>query len=281
MISCFTETIRNFAEYQQYLATRGLQLQAQRAYEQGLWSGRSEFLVSGFCVACNRTTSLKVDLNWGDGIRPNWRERLECSCGLSNRIRAALDFLRIAAPEQDSPSIYITEQVTALYNQLRKYYPQVVGSEFLRDGTLPGQTNSRGIRHEDLTQLSLGDASVDVILSFDVLEHVPDFRAALREIARTLKPEGHLIASFPFDANAPRTVVRASISSDGTIVHHLPPEYHGDPIDNSGCLCFQVFGWDILEEMKTAGFVDAHTTFYWSADRGYLGPNQLLIFGRK
>jgi len=52
-------------------------------------------------------------------------------------------------------------------------------------------------------------------------------------------------------------------------------------VDNSGCLCFQVFGWDILDELRQAGFVDTYTTFYWSVDKGYLGPNQLLITARR
>jgi len=84
-----------------------------------------------------------------------------------------------------------------------------------------------------------------------------------------------MLASFPFDTSKAGTEIRALIGADGTIIHHLPPEYHGDPVDNSGCLCYQVFGWAILDELRAAGFVDARTVFYWSPDLGHLGPNQL------
>jgi SAM-dependent methyltransferase len=41
------------------------------------------------------------------------------------------------------------------------------------------------------------DSSFDVVLSFDVLEHVRSVRDALRECARVLRPRGLLIAVFP------------------------------------------------------------------------------------
>ncbi len=281
MICSFSHQIRSLEEYVSYRATNKPELEAQRAYENALSAGRGEFNVSGFCVACGKVVPLKVDLQWGDGVRPNWRERLQCACGLNNRIRAALDFLGELVGKTQNPALYATEQVTPLFAQLHSRHLAITGSEYLRDGTQRGVANANGIRHEDITDLTFATGSFDAVLSFDVLEHVPDYRAAFREIARVLKPRGHLLSSFPFDASLAKTLVRASIGADGSVVHHLPPEYHGDPVDNSGCLCFQVFGWDVLDEMQRAGFSEAHTVFYWSLDRGYLGPNQLLIIGQR
>ncbi len=45
--------------------------------------------------------------------------------------------------------------------------------------------------------LPLKDSSVDVVLSYEVLEHVADEAAALREIHRVLKPEGQFVMSVP------------------------------------------------------------------------------------
>ncbi len=42
----------------------------------------------------------------------------------------------------------------------------------------------------DSFALPVKTASVDVVFGFGVLHHIPDWRAALQEIARTLKPEG-------------------------------------------------------------------------------------------
>lgn len=49
----------------------------------------------------------------------------------------------------------------------------------------------------DGAHLPLADASLDLVLSFEVLEHVPKEEAALREIMRVLKPGGELIISVP------------------------------------------------------------------------------------
>jgi len=279
MIGSFSRSIRSREEFLEFQTAHREELRAQRAYEEGLWSGRQKFHAGGYCVSCRAVVPLMVDLAWGDGRTPNWRERLECACGLNNRQRATLDFL--GQLTQGTPALYATEQTTRLFARLQRDYPSIIGSEFLRDGTMAGESNHRQLRHEDVTRLTFADHRFDGVLSFDVLEHVPDFRSALGEIARVLKPGGYLLASFPFDTNEARTVVRASRTKAGDIVHHLPPEYHGDPVDNAGCLCYQVFGWDILDEMRSAGFGDAQAIFYWSSDRGYLGPNQVMILGRK
>jgi 2-polyprenyl-3-methyl-5-hydroxy-6-metoxy-1,4-benzoquinol methylase len=49
----------------------------------------------------------------------------------------------------------------------------------------------------DGARLPLAEGSVDLVLSFEVLEHVPDEAVALREIHRVLKPHGEIIFSVP------------------------------------------------------------------------------------
>jgi SAM-dependent methyltransferase len=46
----------------------------------------------------------------------------------------------------------------------------------------------------------VGDASVDVVLSTETLEHVPDPSAFLNEAARCLRPGGQLLLTVPFAA---------------------------------------------------------------------------------
>lgn len=49
----------------------------------------------------------------------------------------------------------------------------------------------------DATDLSLPDESVDVVVSFETLEHLRDQERFLRECSRVLKPKGVLICSTP------------------------------------------------------------------------------------
>jgi ubiquinone/menaquinone biosynthesis C-methylase UbiE len=47
-----------------------------------------------------------------------------------------------------------------------------------------------------LTALPLPDKSVDLVYSVKVLAHVPPIREALAELARVVRPEGHLLLEF-------------------------------------------------------------------------------------
>jgi 2-polyprenyl-3-methyl-5-hydroxy-6-metoxy-1,4-benzoquinol methylase len=52
------------------------------------------------------------------------------------------------------------------------------------------------VRYDGLS-VPVADASVDVVLCYEVIEHVPDERQALREIRRVLKPGGEVVLSVP------------------------------------------------------------------------------------
>lgn len=57
----------------------------------------------------------------------------------------------------------------------------------------------------DLQRIARADASYDVIICNHVLEHVPDYRAALKELRRVLDPRGFLLLSFPDPHRVART----------------------------------------------------------------------------
>ena len=212
----------------------------------------------------------------------NWREHLQCPrCHLNNRMRASIHlFLETIAPTPEF-RIYATEQSSPLYLYLRKRFPFLQGSEFVQDTALMSENSAKRLQHEDLTRLSFSTESFDAILSFDVLEHIPDYRRAFAECARTLKSSGKMLFSVPFDANSARNQIRAKLRKDGTIEHLLPPEYHDDPRNPEGCLCFQHFGWEMLEEMKQAGFSAVSALSYYSREYGYLGDKQIQFLAEK
>jgi SAM-dependent methyltransferase len=49
----------------------------------------------------------------------------------------------------------------------------------------------------DAMDLPFGDASFDVIVALDLLEHLPDDEAAMRQFCRVLKPGGYVVATVP------------------------------------------------------------------------------------
>ncbi len=87
--------------------------------------------------------------------------------------------------------------------------------------------------------------------------------------------------SVPFIPSSKTNSIRAKLV-DGQIQHIItPPEYHGDPLSSNGILCFQHFGWEMLDEMRLAGFRDAYAICYQSIPFGYLGCEQFMFFAVK
>jgi SAM-dependent methyltransferase len=240
------------------------------------------FTVPGRCFVCNKDVEFAMNIpsGQGRGVRPlNWREGLKCpDCCFNNRTRATIHILQQEClPSQDS-AIYMTEQTTRLFRLVKENYPSTVGSEYLGDEVPFGQVNAKGIRNESVTGLTFPDNSLDFILSFDVFEHVPDYRKGFADCLRCLKPGGRMVFSVPFIAQSESTLVRATMGADGTVTHLLAPEYHGDPINSKGCLCFYHFGWEMLGSLRDSGFEKAETLLYWSIDFGYLGNGDQIIF---
>lgn len=236
-----------------------------------------------FCLCCNETTSMLVDLqsSWEEDSEgrpvPNWRERLVCGhCGMNNRQRLVAKLVQQAAKDFTAARIYLMEQVTPIFQWVKRLPgTDVHGSEYLGYEYRGGEV-VRGLRHEDVMNLSYGDACFDIVVSNDVLEHIPDPVAAFRECFRVLRPGGMVLATFPFQANSEATLVRAKLV--GKKLEHLqPPQYHGNPVSADGSLVFQDFGWDLLAVASQAGFSDTACEVYRSDGFGHFGAG-LLVF---
>lgn len=61
----------------------------------------------------------------------------------------------------------------------------------------PGSRRAFSLAVADALTLPFADASFDRVICSEVLEHIPDHRKALSEIARILKPDGMLGVSVP------------------------------------------------------------------------------------
>lgn len=231
-----------------------------------------------FCSCCGVLTH--VPLTPGAPIEV--REGLACPhCGLNARLRVAMTTLADIAP--DARDIYMTEQATPAFAWLQSRRSGVRGSEFEPDadarvglGNYLQHLGGHGpVEFQDITQLTFENESLDAILSFDVLEHVPDYAKAIQEFARVLRPGGVLVATFPFTDQAD-TLVRARLRADGEIEHICTPEFHGDPLGD-GVLCFYHFGWDITEVARSAGFSRVGMTMAWAPQNGVLYGHWMLV----
>lgn len=282
---------RSLEEMSALTANIAPKLVRRRAFEASLiphGDAKQDFGVPGHCVVCGMAQSLHVNFMYATGSLPdgrtvpNWREHLSCpGCGLGNRLRASLHLLLQELRPSRDDRIYITEQVTPLYSWLRDRFPSLAGSEYLGPDRTPGEVVD-GLRHEDMQRLSFPDGSLDMILSFDVLEHVPDERRAFAELWRCLRPGGALLFTAPFREDLHDHQIRAILRPDGTIDHLMEPEYHGNPVDpEGGSLCFRYYGWKLMDDLRACGFVDSEGIFYWSSRFGYLGATSSLFVCRK
>jgi SAM-dependent methyltransferase len=184
-----------------------------------------------------------------------WRESMWCSnCGASTRERgywsvlighfgttakSAADLVR----EENFQHLRIAE-----INRLNAGHVFMEGLQGLTYAEYPD---------EDIHALSYSNASFDLVLTSDTLEHVPDFRAGLKETWRVLRPGGRHVLTVPL-----RPDLLVTRSRDG-----MEPVYHGvapgpwkwirRPTEDMRCL--HDFAFDFESELRDAGFeVEVH-----------------------
>jgi hypothetical protein len=97
-----------------------------------------------------------------------------------------------------------------------------------------------------------GGAATHMVLSADALATVPSLPRTLAHIAQALMPGGLFIFTIPFD---PRAMTTAA------------------PLGNAP----RLFGWDILDQVREAGFLDCIAHCYWSAEFGLLGTRAMIF----
>lgn len=196
------------------------------------------------------------------------KESSACAfCGAKLRVRrlarVLLELYPIGAPPAPARSVrdwVASEQIRRLriaeinlIEGLHDDLARLPGHAFsdFREGGLPG-TVVAGVRHEDLMALTYSDASFDLVLTSETLEHVADVRVALAEIARILVPGGRHIFTIPVLPGVERTFARCGVGPDGVLEHKATPIRH--PGGDIGYPVFTEFGNDVIEIFENAGF---------------------------
>lgn len=221
---------------------------------------REAGFMHGTCGVCGCSSEFRFD-----ATLESIRESMGCSqCGVGARQRAAAMVMLAGLEDVATASVYATEAASSLYVQLKGRVGRLRGSEYglsLRRRLEMSRWLWRCgiyevVRTEDVTALSHRDQSMHGVLCQDVLEHVPNYRKALAEFHRVLKPGGILVVTIPFYFFAEGSEQVADVDADGLVTTRGEPEYHGDPV-NGGILCYHHFGWDFLGALMLAGFATA------------------------
>lgn len=203
----------------------------------------------------------------------NHRETLRVR-GLNSRQRAVLELLTEELGTYPQLRIYAPEAITTLAQFLRSKYPRFLGSEYAV--TEDEREDLYPIPVEDIQALTLPTGSFDAVVTCDVLEHIPDVKAALREMHRIMAPGGVMLSTFPFTWK-PDSRVQARLL-DGELLHLTSPEYHGNPASpESGSLVFTVPGWEILEWARVAGFSRVEMIMMASGSLAIFGSDPPII----
>lgn len=193
--------------------------------------------------------------------------------GLGNRFKSISDIPKTL-------TIWNTERTRALHDRLLTQLGEnYISSEFI-DPAYPSGTIVNGVLHIDMQKTHFADASLDFVISSDVLEHVPFYKDALQETYRILKVGGAHVFTAPFYQHRFSNEQRSIVDEKGELVHFRCPWYHGDPLRPEGVLCFNVFSMELLIELEKIGF-EAELHIVRDPVLGILGNNGIVLVARK
>ncbi|NTU58003.1 MAG: glycosyltransferase [Chlorobiaceae bacterium] len=239
------------------LSAAGAELVRQRFSRVAARTAIGKVFQTSRCAVCGSDNMIVPSL------KENFREAFVCKqCYALARTEALVRVLlnRVAGDGETSlaelarrrSDLHVHEFgfVGAIADTLRGQ-PWFSMSEYYEDVPL-GEIGPNGVRCEDIMRLTFPDGSFDLVISQDVMEHVPEPKAAFAEIARVLRPGGSHIFTIPLNVEAGRSVTRAKLTGKG-VEHILPPEYHGDPVRSQGALVYTDFGMDLKEMLESVG----------------------------
>jgi len=231
----------------------------------------------GRCCVCGETT------RFTHGDPAAFRESLVCRvCGATSRYRSIARGLLRAIAELGGPAAESLEELPKGHAgpRLRIFDTQQpfaapscaypipdllaacgwidVEIGLYRPTDPPGTRYGPRLTNQDLQALAFPDASFDIVVTSDVMEHVRLDEAAHREIHRVLRDGGVYLFTVPHSRAWPRTLVRRRVvdpADPSRDVDDLPPEYHGDTNSaEGGALAYRAYGTDLDSLLEKLGF---------------------------
>lgn len=228
----------------------------------------------GRCPTCDQPTRFVARDAW-------LRDGYVCEhCGSIPRERALMWTIERFFPNWRNLSVHESSPVgRGASARLARACTRYASSQFL-EGVRPGEVVN-GVQCQDLEQLTLATASVDLFVTQDVMEHVLDPQRAFKEIGRVLAPGGAHVFTTPL-VNGPRpSEVQAKRGSHGEVVQLAPASYHGNPVGDGRSLVTMHYGYDICDLIHRASGL--FTTMVWvdAIDQGIRAELNDVLITRK
>lgn len=162
------------------------------------------------CALCGARTRMRKAFAYDlpvlrelDVVGGERRESDNCPiCFSGSRHRLVFEYLRREGLPQGDTRVLNIAPERGLYNRLMKGLPGYVALDM----------NPRryhyihNVQGGDVQDMSFSDGTFDLIICNHVLEHVPDDRRAMREIARVLAPGGRAILQVPISRKLEKTI---------------------------------------------------------------------------
>ncbi len=263
-LTFFSQRFVSGAEFES--ARPGLQdtLDGRWSYEQSMATSEPKLDIEGACglclvPACFTSNTGSGDMVTGDRRTPNWRESQFCDCRLAFncRQRAVMQFIE----EKVGLRAWTRALVFGPPERMGQYISPRVAD--LRTQQVLARDVVNGVAAYRLTD---EDQSRHVVLSVEYLNRLPPLKAALQEVFRVLVSGGRFVFTVPFRLDAYET--RSNVD-ELPRVQGLPPADFAVEVNQ--------IGWDILDQLRAAGFQDAAAYLYWSEEFGYLGPYNFIF----
>jgi SAM-dependent methyltransferase len=168
--------------------------------------------------------------------------------------------------------VYVAESNSVVSNFLRQKLKEdlFVSSEYFGPEYKSGEIVN-GILHEDLLGTSFADETFDIIITAEVLEHVPDALRAEKELMRILKPGGLYCFTVPFLPASDHDLILADIDEQGNVRHFAEPQFHGDPLRPEGILVYRLFSFNDMKHRFEAMGHQFKSYRFWSESLGIVG----------
>jgi len=194
----------------------------------------------GYCPVCLNDSEFESRHAW---LRDHYR----CiNCNSLPRERALFNVLNKLFPSWEKMTIHEAAPANGHFSTRCIKYSS---SQFYPHKPLGEMVN--GFRNENIEKLTFNDDNFDYFVCLDVLEHIFDPEAAVKEMLRVVKPGGAVIFTVPIQKELSKSIQRSKLDKQGQIIHLLPADYHGNPIGDGRSLVTWDYGKDFYSLLKT------------------------------